>query len=234
MEEYLHAIVTAGGKVAALTLATAQWIHLFGDDHDHKFLIEGVAYGFDWPSSDPKDFYEVPNYVPTEYEHKVTDQMQEELAQGRITATTANAVCGIAAIGLVDKQRSGMVKYRVVHDYSRPVGDSVNDYVQVDARTFPSFATACKYMVPDAYMCKVDLSAAYRSVPMARCWWRRHAFQWKGVIYQDLRMPFGNSGAPAAFDRITQAVVRLFKAAGHTAVVGYLDDFWLLTRPTGP
>jgi hypothetical protein len=43
-------------------------------------------------------------------------------------------------------------------------------------------------------------------------------------------MPFGNSGAPAAFDRITQALVRLMKAEGHTAFVGYLDDFWLLER----
>jgi hypothetical protein len=43
-------------------------------------------------------------------------------------------------------------------------------------------------------------------------------------------MPFGNSGAPAAFDGITQALVRLMKAEGHTAFVGYLDDCWLLER----
>ena len=43
-------------------------------------------------------------------------------------------------------------------------------------------------------------------------------------------MPFGNSGAPAAFDGITQDLVRLMKAEGHTAFVEYLDDFWLLER----
>lgn len=92
--------------MAALTLAPAQWIRLFGDDHDHQFLIEGVAYGFDWTGKDPEVFYEVPNYVEREHEDKVTSQIQEELLQGRIAVTTRDAVCGIAAMGTVDKGHS--------------------------------------------------------------------------------------------------------------------------------
>ena len=45
-----------------------------------------------------------------------------------------------------------------------------------------------------------------------------------------LRMPFGNSGAPAACDRITQAIVRHMKASGYPAFVGYLDDFFLIVH----
>jgi hypothetical protein len=230
MEAFIRATVDAGGQVAPLTLCTAQWIKTFQEDHDHRFLIEGVAYGFDWPAEDPEEFYEIPNYVKPEHEDKVSSRIAEELRLGQIACTTRENVCGLAAIGVVDKQQSGFSKYRVVHDLSRPYGMSVNDHMDVEKRSFASFSTACDYMSPRAYMCKVDLANAYRSVPMAQCWWPRHAFQWKGTVYQDLRMPFGNSGAPAAFDRITQAIVRLQKAKGQNAFVGYLDDFWMLTR----
>ena len=161
-------------------------------------------------------------------EDKVTARVTEELLAGIIVPTTRDKVHGIAAIGVVDKQRSGFTKYRVVHDLSRPHGGSVNDGIDVAKRKFASFRSACAYMRPGAYQCKIDLANAYRSVPMAQEWWPRHAYQWKGVVYSDLRMPFGNRGAPAAFDPITQAIVRQEKSEGFPSFVGYLDDFWLL------
>ena len=88
--------------------------------------------------------------------------------------------------------------------------------------------TSCAHA--HSYMSKIDLANAYRSVPMAPEWWPRHALQWEGQVYMDLRMPFGNSGAPAAFDRITQAIVRHMKASGYPAFVGYLDDFFLIAH----
>ena len=228
--QFIQLTESVGGKVAEITLSTAEWIRLFEKDEDHKFLIEGAAYGFTWAAENPKDFYEIPNYVEMEHEQKVTARVKEMVDKGHIVQSDRDSVCGIAAIGVVDKQRSGFTKYRVVHDLSRPFSDSINDGMSVEKRTFASFGTACAYMRPNAYMCKIDLSDAYRSVPMSPEWWPRHVFQWEGVVYQDLRMPFGNSGAPAAFDRITQAIVRLVKSKGHNSFVGYLDDFWLLAR----
>ena len=232
MWRFIRDTEKVGGQVAKLTLATPAWIKLFKMDEDAKFLIEGVAYGFDWPATDPPAFYETPNYVEQEHHGKVSDRVAEELAAGRIAPTMRDRVTGIAAIGVVDKQRSGFVKYRVVHDLSRPHGASVNDGIDMAKRKFASFASACNYLRPRAYMCKIDLANAYRSVPMRQHWWPRHALQWEGVVYQDLRMPFGNRGAPAAFDRITQAVVRRMKADGYPSFVGYLDDFLLVVQRT--
>ena len=92
-------------------------------------------------------------------------------------------MCGIAAIGVVDKQRSGFTKYRVVHDYSRPFGGSVNDGMSVAKSEFASIRSARDDMDPRAFMCKVDLSNAYCYVHMAPEWWPRHAFQWLGTVY---------------------------------------------------
>ena len=164
--------------------------------------------------------------MPLEHSEKVSLRISEEKAAGRLVPTTREAVHGIAAIGMVDKQRSGFVKYRVVHDLSRPHGGSVNDGINMGKRKFATFQTACDLMRPHCYMSKIDLANAYRSVPMAPEWWPRHALQWEGQVYMDLRMPFGNSGAPAAFDRITQAIVRHMKAGGYVpSLCGILGRF---------
>ena len=52
-------------------------------------------------------------------------------------------------------------------------------------------------------------------------------FEWDGVIYSDLRLPFGSSGAPSAFHRFSAAFARAVKARAFHACVPYLDDFWL-------
>ena len=88
------------------------------------------------------------------------------------------------------------------------------------------FQEACDRLRPHTYMAKIDLANAYRSVPMAPERWHIHALQWGGQVSVDLRMPFGNTDAPAAFERrITQAIVRHLKASGYPCVLGYLDEF---------
>ena len=228
MAEFMVNTLKAGGKISKLTLSTPAWVHLFKGDEDFEYLLSGCAYGFTWEAKDPAAYFEVKNYVPPEHETRVTERIQSEFEAGNIVKSDRSSVCGLSAIGIVDKQRSGFTKFRVVHDYSRPSGDSVNDNMEVSKRKFAKFEEACTYLRPNAYFCKVDLKDAYRSVPMAQEWWPRHAFQWEGQVYQDLRMPFGSKGAPAAFDRITQVIVRSFKAWGFNAFIGYLDDFWLM------
>lgn len=228
MATFIQSTLDVGGKVSKLTQSVPAWIKLLKDDEDFQFLLDGCAYGFTWESSDPAEFFEVPNYVPAEHEQKITERIAAEVAAGRYILTSKDKVHGISAMGVVDKQRSGFVKYRVVHDYSRPKGGAVNDNMAVDKAEFARFTDACSCLRSRAYFAKVDLSDAYRSVPLAEEWWARQAFQWKGQVYMDLRMPFGNSGCPAAFNRITQAIVRLFKSWGFPSFIGYLDDFWLM------
>ena len=229
LSEFIHKTLEIGGTISKLTLNIHNWIKLFKHDPDVKFLVEGCAYGFTYSMTPPNGPYAVPNYIPQDKEHLVDLRIAEELEQGLIARVHRNVVVGTAALGIVDKQRSGFKKFRVVHDLSRPRDASVNTGINLPKRKFATFQSACDYMTPRAYMCKVDLSNAYRSVPMAPEWWPLHAFEWRGQVYSDLRMPFGNSGAPGTFDRFTQAIVRFMKAAGHTATVGYLDDFWLLS-----
>jgi hypothetical protein len=156
---------------------------------------------------------------------RVDAQIRKEHALGRI-ARARKGYLGISALGAVPKGDDGQ-KIRVVHDLSRPRVGGVNTSVLVRKETFARVADAAALLRPGAYHCKVDITEAYRAFPMAPQWWTRHVFEWDGVVYSDLRLPFGSSGAPSAFHRFSAAFARAVKARSFHACVPYLDDFWL-------
>jgi hypothetical protein len=226
LSNFIQRTRAVGGVVARLTLCLACFIMLFREDSDAEFVISCVAYGVDMDYTPPDGlaFFRVANYVSDGHVEKVTVQIQKEIREGRIVRTTIDRVIGISAIGAV---RKGVDGIRIVNDYSRPVLQSVNSGIATRKESFAKVSHAAKLLRPRALHCKVDITEAYRSYPMAEAWWSRHAFEWQGVLYSDLRMPFGNSGAPSAFHRFSTAFARLIMSHDFPAVVAYLDDFWL-------
>eukprot|EP00976_Prorocentrum_cordatum_P058353 1172568-Prorocentrum_minimum.AAC.1 len=120
MATFMANTIKAGGKISKLTLSIPAWIFLFKGDEDFQYLLEGCAYGFTWEASDPAKYFEVENYVPQEHFFRVSERIEKEFEAGNLILSDKKSVCGLSAIGIVDKQRSGFTKYRVVHDYSRP------------------------------------------------------------------------------------------------------------------
>lgn len=49
-------------------------------------------------------------------------------------------------------------------------------------------------------------------------------------VAMDNLLSFGLSCAPAIFNRLSNAIVRMMSLRGFTAVVSYLDDFVLIGR----
>ena len=222
---FIAATVQCGGTVAGCTLALPAWIELFSADSDAVFLITGMAYGIDFEFAcgyDSEPFHEA-NYVDADHRERVHTQIMREVAQGRIVRALPGYI-GISALGSVLKGAGP--KVRVIHDYSRPRVGGVNAAITVRKETFSRVMDAAAMLRIGAFHCKVDITEAYRSFPMAPAWWTRHVFEWDGVIYSDLRMPFGNAGAPSAFHRFSAAFARAIRARGF-GVVPYLDDFWL-------
>ena len=70
--------------------------------------------GFNRPAS----YVQVPNYVPDIYEHKMDTEIGTEVQAGGYVAVNRDTVVGIAAIRIVDKGKSGMIKVRIIHDLS--------------------------------------------------------------------------------------------------------------------
>jgi hypothetical protein len=177
----------------------------------------------------------VPNYVDEIHTEKVTTALERELTMGRVIRTSWEHVSGTAAIGIVDKQRSGFVKHRLILDLSRPDGLSTNARATVNKRVFPSVRDAMDVVRPGDFMARIDVSEFYRNFPMAFHHWRDLGFQWtvfgeeEPAIMCETRMPFGLCTAPGMADRLTSAIVRHMKSKGFT-VVGYLDDFLIIAN----
>jgi hypothetical protein len=208
----------------------ADWYDAFAQDHDAEFLLRGVTQGFSYDFTDPDPggpFYSVRNYVPAEHAHKVDAWVQSETAAGRYITVDPQFARGTAAMGVVDKDHSNFVKVRVVHDFSRPEGLSTNDGIEFPRMSLPTVGDAFALLQPGWYQAKVDLTAAYRSVPVHPKHWQYQCGEWEGTTFADCALSFGLRAAPPIFDRITQAIVRRLKAMGIRVVLGYIDDFWV-------
>ena len=206
------------------------WFRAFAGDHDAAFLLEGITHGFRYDFVDPDPggaFYRVPNYVPDEHAPKVSAWVNTEVAAGRYAPITEAFARGFAALGVVDKDHSGMAKVRTVHDLSRPIGTSTNLGISIEHCSLPTVKDAFNLLRPKWYHAKVDLTSAYRSVPIHPDHWAHQCGEWAGEAFADLSLPFGARSAVPLFDRLTQAIVRKIRSEGIPAALGYIDDFWV-------
>ena len=228
---FIAATLIMRGQVASVTLQVAETIRYAHDIEGGNQIIHMFAYGAQWNSTDPPRYERIPNYVPDKYAFKIDTEIEAEVGAGRYVSVNANTAIGIAAIGIVDKEKSGMIKVRIVHDLSRPFGASVNSHTNIIHRKFATVKQACEMLQPEGWMAKCDLTKAYRSIPTAPRYWRLHVLEWRGIVYSDLRMPFGNRAAPGIFDQLTQTLVQCLRMRGFPNILGYIDDFWLTVEP---
>ena len=134
----------------------------------------------------------------------------------------------VSALGAIPKP--GSDKIRLIHDLSR---GGVNALALETSVKYPSVDEAVALMPPDAFIAKLDLAAAYRSVPIHMSSRNLTGLQWifKGDTFttflQDTKLPFGAAKSCSIFQRLTDSVVRMMNKRGFTTV-GYLDDYLII------
>lgn len=134
----------------------------------------------------------------------------------------------VSALGAIQKSDN---KIRLIHDASRPEGESLNDFCQKEPFQYSSVQDGVDMISPGYYLAKLDLKAAFRSV-------RTHSsnFQYCGLKWTfsgdreptyliDTRLPFGARRSPYLFNELSQAVVRIMCSRGYPNIVCYLDDY---------
>ena len=231
--KYVAAVLLITGLAACsfpIVSRAESWHRAFADDHDAEFLLNGVTDGFRYAFFDPEPdgaFYKVPNYVPDVHAPKVAAWVAAEATAGRYATIRQAFARGFAALGVVDKDHSNMAKVRVVHDLSRPTGTSTNLGISIEHCSLPSVRDAFNLLRPKWFQAKVDLTSAYRSVPIHPDHWPHQCMEWDGIGYADISLPFGVKSAVPLFDRLTQAVIRKIRSEGIPAALGYIDDFWI-------
>jgi hypothetical protein len=134
----------------------------------------------------------------------------------------------VSAVAAIPKPNG---KIRVIHDGSRPRGTAMNDYATPDKVKFQSLDDACRLANQGYFGAKLDLQAAYRSVPIHPSDYRVTGLKWcfqgdyRPTYLFDARLPFGSSHGPAHFHRLSQAIRRCMQRRGYKDIVAYIDDF---------
>ena len=134
------------------------------DDPKRDYLLRGIKHGFH--IMDPtaiSESVEVDNYrsaTCAQNASRVEAQIQEEVANGRYGVVPSVPTI-VSALGAIEKTNG---KVRLIHDCSRPEGASLNAFAWHDHFKYMSLQDAIDVMPQGAFLAKLDLSQAYRSV----------------------------------------------------------------------
>lgn len=215
-------------------------------DPMYDFILNGVSEGFniiDIEKARAQPNSETENYDSATCEKnfkKVEDQIMWEMANGRYIAVDEKPKI-VSAIGAIEKTSD---KVRIIHDASRPEGSALNDLWSKEPFKYQSVRDAAALLQKGHYMCKLDLTSAYRSVrihasnfPYTGLKWNfshdssrtraSHGASERPQYLIDTCLPFGARRSPYIFHQLGQAVRRMMARRGFEGVVVFLDDFYL-------
>ena len=215
-----------------LTACIATWEHELKNDCDRDFLLQGINDGFtilNPHANIPRQTVHCYNYKSAtcpENRPLVEKQILQEIDLGHYIVCQSPPPI-ISSIGAIVKKSGGI---RLIHDCSRPLGYSVNSYSSKQSFKYETVDNAVAKLPLNGWMSKVDLSSAYRSVPIHPSCFPYTGLHWTfegasdATYFFDSRLPFGGSECPEKFQRLSNAVTRMMTRRGYT-VISYLDDF---------
>ena len=201
-------------------------------DPHRDFILNGVRQGFRITNKTVQgDRVYMENYkscTNRETFDIVERQIREEIDNNRYVVCEAPKRI-TSALGAIPKPEKGRV--RLIHDCSRPAGSGVNDFAENVKFSYQSLQDGLDLVVPGAWMAKLDLASAYRSVKVSPLDYCVTGLSWKfkgmaEVTYMyDQRLPFGARLSPGIFNTLSQAIRRMMARKGFKNVVAYCDDF---------
>jgi hypothetical protein len=202
-----------------------------------QYLLSGLQEGFDpliYPV--PHTSYECGNNLSA---HKLADfvdsAISRELTQKYIVGpfdTPPFEVYRISPLGVAQGKYSR--KNRLILDLSAPhtsATESINDLIDKEfcSLEYVSMDDAIhilRCLGPGTWMCKTDITDAFKQVPIRADLWRYFGFKWKSKYYFYVRLAFGCRSSPKIFNELSKAIVWIAKNKYQIKhMLWLLDDF---------
>eukprot|EP00731_Ephydatia_muelleri_P015005 Em0008g725a len=99
----------------------------------------------------------------------------------------------------------------------------VNGFLWKQKFKYEDIRVAMAMFEKGEWMFSFDLKSGYHHVDVAQQYRKYLGFEWGGVTYTFVVLPFGLSSAPYVFTKMMRPLVRLWRSKGIKAIV-YLDD----------
>ena len=208
-------------------LNSALFDALLSHDVDREFLLSVVQHGIMLvPDPGVLQPFDVPNYASAaDHASQVSVTLSEELQQGWVAPVDEGFSPFVHPIGVVPKGSGGI---RIIHDHSVPVGLGLNDHQIYVRLSYDSLESALPFVVPRAFMARLDISSYYRHFPIHPSQWGLQCFRWDGQLFVDSRLQFGARSAPEIAHRFTMFLKRVLYANGLRGMCCVMDDFLFL------
>jgi hypothetical protein len=209
----------------------SEWQQELIDDSDQTFLIDGIANGFRITEEGSvfKPACQENHQSTQRYKKQVEAELVSQIALGNYVCASKQPTV-VSALGAIPKSDGSV---RLIHDGSRPVGTAMNNYSNPDPVRFQTLQDACSLAKSNYFMAKVDLQAAYRSVPIHPDDYAATGLKWtfgdatEPTYIFDTRLPFGSNKGPGIFNKLSQAIRRCMVRRGFRGLVAYIDDFFI-------
>lgn len=198
-----------------------------------EFILDGFRTGFALGiRQDYQLSYQTPKLRPATV--PLLDKLADEVTKGRIIGPFVNKPLSdlfISPLYVIPKPNSP--KTRMIFNLSSPLNGSVNNNID---RKFCSVQycsvqdvgglLSAEYPKGNAWLAKIDLSDAYRMVPIRHQDWKFLGIQVNDQFYIDRMLPMGASSSCQIFQRISDSLRQmLLKRIPTARVFNYLDDF---------
>lgn len=213
------------------------WLHELDQENDYnlrEYLSFGIQQEFlivDQDSVIPS--YEGRNYssvLKGEAHDFIDSLIRDELSRGKYVISDKKPHC-IHGLGAVRKKSGG---WRPITDCKRPVGSSINSFMQSTFKEFcyTTVDAVINMVQPGYYMASIDIAAAYRSILVHPTQWDFQGVSWNIEGQQrylvDTHICFGLRCAPYLFTQVSNFVLRCLKRRGFLNCLVYLDDFLVM------
>ncbi len=202
-------------------------------------LVNGFRHGFDTGIAPPPTISKICRNLRSTQgasTSSVSALVEAELQKGYLVGPfhfCPFPVQRVNPIGLVEGKYSK--KQRLIVDMSAPHEDtqhpSLNSlidknqfslsYVRVD-----DAVQLIKRLGPGTWMCKTDITDAFKLVPIHPSLWHLHGIKWQGLYYYYTRLVFGCRSSPKIFDTLSTAICWIAQRHYNIEyILHLLDDF---------
>ena len=183
------------------------------------WALKGIKFGFKPFSSSPppKTFA---NYPQTPFSEKIGPDIKHEYKQGWLRLLEFSHWTN--PMFVKDESTTQKQKYRIIKDFS----GWANDYCECARIAYMTIRAAVVYMVPFCYFFLIDVSQAFRSLPLHPTQSKYLVYSWFGRLFEDMRLPWGLRPSSEIFCRISALIRLILMAQGFFNILVYNDDFF--------